>query len=178
MFQFTHPGKGATRVLSSEVSNAEFQFTHPGKGATAEQGVPDERWEVSIHAPWEGCDPGRVGGEFRIIVSIHAPWEGCDCLFQGLSLTLSRFNSRTLGRVRLIFLDYINLMSDEFQFTHPGKGATERVGSVRRDTSVSIHAPWEGCDDPLNPNYSGGFVSIHAPWEGCDITEQSMSNLS
>ena len=57
MFQFTHPGRGAT-VLSSEVSQADkvsihapregcdtrhgtsipadrvFQFTHPGRGAT------------------------------------------------------------------------------------------------------------------------------------------------
>ena len=56
---------------------------------------------------------------------------------------------------------------------------------------VSIHAPWEGCDDAdcKNPevlkkfqfthpgkgatthpplNTLRGVVSIHAPWEGCD----------
>ena len=33
-----------------------------------------------------------------------------------------------------------------FQFTHPGKGATE-TGDILMVTSfVSIHAPWEGCD--------------------------------
>ena len=35
MFQFTHPGKGATGAfLGSGVSQGAFQFTHPGKGAT------------------------------------------------------------------------------------------------------------------------------------------------
>ena len=70
----------------------------------------------------------------------------------------------------------------------------EAVG--RGKTSVSIHAPWEGCDLPLlsltlstlpfqftHPGkgatfslYDGGVlnaVSIHAPWEGCDDSERS-----
>mgnify|MGYP002752661540 CR=1 FL=1 len=33
-FQFTHPGKGATRSFSRLGSEGRFQFTHPGKGAT------------------------------------------------------------------------------------------------------------------------------------------------
>ena len=35
--------------------------------------------------------------------------------------------------------------------------------------SVSIHAPWEGCDstEVLVKDLSWS-VSIHAPWEGCD----------
>ena len=33
-----------------------------------------------------------------------------------------------------------------FQFTHPGKGATSSDGLINVPTSVSIHAPWEGCD--------------------------------
>ena len=33
-----------------------FQFTHPGKGATGtDKRIPVEL-VVSIHAPWEGCD--------------------------------------------------------------------------------------------------------------------------
>ena len=36
MFQFTHPGKGATPEFIAAIAEAnEFQFTHPGKGATA-----------------------------------------------------------------------------------------------------------------------------------------------
>ena len=35
MFQFTHPGKGATLEGKIHYSDyTEFQFTHPGKGAT------------------------------------------------------------------------------------------------------------------------------------------------
>ena len=34
MFQFTHPGKGATHVVVVEGEEEVFQFTHPGKGAT------------------------------------------------------------------------------------------------------------------------------------------------
>ena len=33
-----------------------FQFTHPGKGATDWQDLLKEACKVSIHAPWEGCD--------------------------------------------------------------------------------------------------------------------------
>ena len=33
-----------------------------------------------------------------------------------------------------------------FQFTHPGRGATDFVGDVKRIFKVSIHAPREGCD--------------------------------
>ena len=34
----------------------------------------------------------------------------------------------------------------EFQFTHPGKGATSSAGAEGFPPRVSIHAPWEGCD--------------------------------
>ena len=60
-----------------------FQFTHPGKGATAisfSDGTSIHL--VSIHAPWEGCDLGELDkSALSVEVSIHAPWEGCDgCL--------------------------------------------------------------------------------------------------
>ena len=79
---------------------------------------------VSIHAPREGCDfRANLRVSIYDIVSIHAPREGCDVF------GLNKPNTQL-----------------KFQFTHPGRGATEREGSVRRDTSVSIHAPREGCD--------------------------------
>ena len=79
MFQFTHPGRGATgrytklsddRVVSihapregcdawcSLLSNCytKFQFTHPGRGATIISNVTATTFNVSIHAPREGCD--------------------------------------------------------------------------------------------------------------------------
>ena len=125
MFQFTHPGKGATeaglhrptlcagsfnsrtlgRVRHDKgVFNgieAVFQFTHPGKGATVGQPYFHLRVDVSIHAPWEGCD--------AVVPAIPAS-------------------------------------GSEFQFTHPGKGATVGVAVSVVAQGVSIHAPWEGCD--------------------------------
>ena len=79
-----------------------------------------------------------------------------------------------------------------FQFTHPGKGATDVDQLLAAVVVVSIHAPWEGCDfkagilagqdakfqfthpgkgaTPHKTTYNAaGEVSIHAPWEGCDL---------
>ena len=41
MFQFTHPGRGATSVDSVPSKRTEFQFTHPGRGATSGQSVQE-----------------------------------------------------------------------------------------------------------------------------------------
>ena len=84
----------------------------------------------------------------------------------------------------------------EFQFTHPGKGATagkveiepsilgfnsRTLGRVRHPRRlnladigfVSIHAPWEGCDaTPSEVTACRSTVSIHAPWEGCDSVRE------
>ena len=56
-FQFTHPGRGATLLLSvCSVWMMLFQFTHPGRGATTPLGINPFYIPVSIHAPREGCD--------------------------------------------------------------------------------------------------------------------------
>ena len=88
-------------------------------------------------------------------------------------------------------LDPRGLSVAEFQFTHPGRGATIKDLNRRHPRTVSIHAPREGCDAaPLscqkrncsfNSRTPGGVrllfvterlirwqVSIHAPREGCD----------
>ena len=111
---------------------------------------------VSIHAPWEGCD--YLGREVTATcgVSIHAPWEGCDvpCLVRELN-------------------------PGEFQFTHPGKGATPEYRQAMSNLVVSIHAPWEGCDAIQEGRPTPLRVSIHAPWEGCDqICTGVSSNLA
>ena len=146
MFQFTHPGKGATSLSEMAVASVSFQFTHPGKGATAHEVEALRLQLVSIHAPWEGCDcqyflgvspafsfNSRTLGRVRLAsicrvislsrVSIHAPWEGCDSSLRSNSRQSRGFNSRTLGRVRLFSIQNTTII--------------ERV---------SIHAPWEGCD--------------------------------
>ena len=56
-------------------------------------------------------------------VSIHAPREGCDeAMAEGLHSSI------------------------KFQFTHPGRGATNCGFAEFGDLPVSIHAPREGCD--------------------------------
>ena len=161
MFQFTHPGKGATRATSRAywrrrsfnsrtlgrvrrerkgitLLPLSFQFTHPGKGATRRA----DGLVVDIH------------------VSIHAPWEGCDDVSKPSSAPTSSFNSRTLGRVRRGYSGIRHLQA-LFQFTHPGKGATQKESTDSRSLRVSIHAPWEGCD-PLwcrCPSWSWSFNS-------------------
>ena len=80
----------------------------------------------------------------------------------------------------------------EFQFTHPGRGATPHLYHKLDYNPVSIHAPREGCDHCpkarsrysycFNSRTPGGVrlyfpyphrskwqVSIHAPREGCDV---------
>ena len=116
---------------------------------------------------------GRVRQEypqlqlFAIGVSIHAPWEGCDVRPACPSRQRARFNSRTLGRVRQVGKANLEAIPrfnsrtlgrvrhahtaeareySQFQFTHPGKGATTSQSHRLDSVSVSIHAPWEGCD--------------------------------
>ena len=152
VFQFTHPGKGATKVVSVAAIDHTFQFTHPGKGATEEERPKEDERNVSIHAPWEGCDA---------LASALRACEPC-------------FNSRTLGRVRQEG-GASGYTSFKFQFTHPGKGATCRGSLFRKSTDVSIHAPWEGCDSISRLFPPIPRVSIHAPWEGCDIKDFDQS---
>ena len=91
-----------------------------------------------------------------------------------LSLTrsaswLTSFNSRTPGGVRLLS-DEIPAYEKEFQFTHPGRGATYGVDVPQGRGDVSIHAPREGCDSKVVKKFATDIdVSIHAPREGCDF---------
>ena len=102
MFQFTHPGKGATLSEDRVKRKKLFQFTHPGKGATSEESTR-ARSDVGFQFthPGKGATLWLESGSYRRIrfnsrtlgrvrqkpnnhreqlhhVSIHAPWEGCD----------------------------------------------------------------------------------------------------
>ena len=124
VFQFTHPGKGATLLPIFQSVLQWFQFTHPGKGAT-----PASFLLFEGHRSFNSRTLGRVRLEYTLgrvrqyFVSIHAPWEGCDRCRQ----------QKPRG-------------AEEFQFTHPGKGATNWICKEGGCAYVSIHAPWEGCD--------------------------------
>ena len=65
-------------------------------------------------------------------------------------------------------------MSDEFQSTHPLRGATQATPRCPTLTPISIHAPLAGCDaytDSLVRPFDA--ISIHAPLAGCDWSTRS-----
>ena len=75
-------------------------------------------------------------------------------------ISCQRFNSRTPGGVRQCAAPSAG-HAEEFQFTHPGRGATDFDDLRRRSFDVSIHAPREGCDSPplACPTACQGFNS-------------------
>ena len=116
-------GRVRRREYTLRLVGEPFQFTHPGKGATA--------MTCSTTAFCSRFN-SRTLGRVRL-------------KYQSETTSLQGFNSRTLGRVRL-FNSYDILMDTSFQFTHPGKGATDTLRCRVEHRKVSIHAPWEGCD--------------------------------
>ena len=58
--------------------------------------------------------------------------------------------------------------SQEFQSTHPLRGATFTVVFTQRVARISIHAPLAGCDISCPRQYRADEISIHAPLAGCD----------
>ena len=133
-----------------------FQFTHPGKGATWRKQNAYNTPEVSIHAPWEGCDllssvrftaedlfqfthPGKGATTYRAryaiapTVSIHAPWEGCDYRFNPFRLLAYQFQFTHPGKGATSLALQILRSRPLFQFTHPGKGATVRTHRRRHN---------------------------------------------
>ena len=169
MFQFTHPGKGATTSFG-RCATGSIRFNSRTLGRV--------RLEQTIHNFQHSRFNSRTLGRVR------------RTLVRSCTTVVSGFNSRTLGRVRRSILtadgitdsvsihapwegcDKRELQSStpisSFQFTHPGKGATRREQQTRTQIDVSIHAPWEGCDQGHQVLPFASQVSIHAPWEGCD----------
>ena len=100
-FQSTHPMRGATLFIFSNLPSFQFQSTHPMRGATYPSGFRCLKGTISIHAPHAGCDsmhrcprpttahfnPRTPCGVRRTayldlcaigMISIHAPHAGCD----------------------------------------------------------------------------------------------------
>ena len=179
-------------ILTSSVSqSAVFQFTHPGRGATHQSYRCGYNHAVSIHAPREGCDvgrnlirenassfnsrtpggvrqsdiglpaswsrfqfthPGRGATHLRSssydksVVSIHAPREGCDKHYANYSTKQTNVSIHAPREGCDLVAPGIRLSRAKFQFTHPGRGATIPRPSACIVAQVSIHAPREGCD--------------------------------
>ena len=78
-------------------------------------------------------------------VSIHAPLAGCDSLLILAFVSDHCFNPRTPRGVRPIF-GIVDEAENEFQSTHPSRGATDIPFRRQMPPRVSIHAPLAGCD--------------------------------
>ena len=146
-FQFTHPGRGATLMCPLLLQRGQFQFTHPGRGATCcrcfgscfcscfNSRTPGgvrlfAIYLFIIYLSFQFTHPGRgateSGWTHRLVLPcFNSRTPGGVRLPRGTVAPRSRagFNSRTPGGVRhgKVVYDYT---IDEFQFTHPGRGAT------------------------------------------------------
>ena len=101
---------------------------------------------ISIHAPLAGCD--GYGTLFLLAenISIHAPLAGCDLASACCTTrTTTNFNPRTPCGVRPT-LSVVLGSPDQFQSTHPLRGATKAVHLDKGGGGISIHAPLAGCD--------------------------------
>ena len=108
VFQFTHPGRGATPPPPPSTASSKFQFTHPGRGATQHVlSVLSSLLSFNSRTPGGVRRGGHVGEYHFDHVSIHAPREGCDSVPKSSDGT-----------------------TPVFQFTHPGRGATSVCESI------------------------------------------------
>ena len=121
-FQSTHPARGATSSMGSEVVVLQISIHAPREGCDQAIGqirptvkdfnprtprgvrlVLDEAdlgTVISIHAPREGCDPPSRRQTPSMLISIHAPREGCDLDGLGWAAGEGDFNPRTPRGVR------------------------------------------------------------------------------
>ena len=133
LFQFTHPGRGATKARHRWRGREEFQFTHPGRGAT----VKDDKC-MCLEFLFQFTHPGR----------------GATSRGAGGIRRTGGFNSRTPGGVRPRAL---GLPHPALVLIHaPREGCDrQRLRRLWGGEEVSIHAPREGCDGNRSNNNNG-----------------------
>ena len=170
LFQFTHPVRGATRLL--------ILHSNLGVGFNSRTPCGVRRREclasagclgVSIHAPRAGCD---IRADISTIeeqrFQFTHPVRGATSKRTARRGSRRCFNSRTPCGVRHVVsvsdavIDFVSIHAPRagcdgrnagvtesalpFQFTHPVRGATPIEPGIERLFSVSIHAPRAGCD--------------------------------
>ena len=133
-----------------------------------ESGFFDE--DISIHAPLTGSDVYMFSQSFDVdkfqstlplrgattlngitgilcYISIHAPLTGSDVRKLTMSLLTLNFNPRSPYGERQASRRTKELII-QFQSTLPLRGATVILHSHRQISTISIHAPLTGSDDP------------------------------
>mgnify|MGYP002745897190 CR=1 FL=1 len=104
----------------------KFQFTHPGRGATHLR-TSGQR----LFPCFNSRTPGGVrrcsalSNCYTKSVSIHAPREGCDFSGDAFRRRYDEFQFTHPGRGATPPPSTAPTSSSKFQFTHPGRGATE-----------------------------------------------------
>ena len=168
------------------------------RGATLKAEVEDVKVQISIHAPHAGCDYSQTDSRRIHLISIHAPHAGCDFQRQyplramriSIHAPHAGCDVKTVAQV---------LTDEQFQSTHPMRGATASAAETVVAAYISIHAPLAGCDrhtrscpmifssfqstHPLRgATHSSGYcvtmrnISIHAPLAGCDVRVYGVLN--
>ena len=139
---------GATILKISFFVFHVFQSTLPVGGATATKQVnyfphgnfnPRSPWGERRRLECKVCDP--------IPISIHAPRGGSDCMKNVLAAIGSDFNPRSPWGERLVCCNQA-IPVYTFQSTLPVGGATFCQVCLSEWTTISIHAPRGGSDDP------------------------------
>ena len=121
--------RGVRRLKSylSLALDGEFQSTHPARGATSSIFILSP-----VVANFNPRTPRGVRPNVTLCratttaISIHAPREGCDVKHH-----------------------FYHPPKNQFQSTHPARGATGQSDSLHTCRRISIHAPREGCDSKL-----------------------------
>ena len=141
-----HAGCDSYEQIAKTYSVA-FQSTHPMRGATRDVvRLIKKQNDFNPRTPCGVRPAARKKAEARYFISIHAPHAGCD---------------EAAERFRTAW--------EQFQSTHPMRGATIPYDSHHVLRGISIHAPHAGCDhivDMDGREYCE--ISIHAPHAGCD----------
>ena len=162
-FQSTHPARGATFRCLDKKPLFGFQSTHPARGATPRRMVQNRHGAISIHAPREGCDV-QIGRRAQDDAKHFNPRTPRGVRLENSPLYQNRvyFNPRTPRGVRLQ-PGYECKVSDEFQSTHPARGATVLDGVRGRGAPDFNPRTPRGVRPSNRPNqtYSERFQSTH-----------------
>ena len=216
VFQSTHPARGATGTTSARAGEGKISIHAPREGCdlsqAAEMAEPEDfnprtprgvrldmyNFNTIFHGfqsthPARGATPAQRLQQQGSRISIHAPREGCDCKHRLQISHVSNFNPRTPRGVRPWTMCVVRTLS-RFQSTHPARGATSRLLTVRRcrrdfnpRTPRGVRPPPPLCAicrrsfQSTHPARGATrrvlhllrlrhVISIHAPREGCDWT--------
>ena len=170
LFQFTHPGRGATRVrrqgkarrgrfnsrtpggvrllkaFMTTILQSRFNSRTPGGVRRVIMSSSDNSAGFNSRTPG-GVRPDNLTSMVsNAYVSIHAPREGCDGARSSSLLDQPHVSIHAPREGCDLRRKTLARFMIWFQFTHPGRGATSSFSTANIALTVSIHAPREGCD--------------------------------